>query len=370
MTINKKTIYYIVTAFVLCYLIQHYWSTGAGFLKTIIRAGSPFAIGVAIAYVVNIVMTAYEKLFEIMFSSPKIQVFKRGVSMIMAYLTFIVAIVWIFSIVLPDLISSINSLLRIDTSSFRQWLNTLNENKQVARFLNYLGQENDLVTTLSSYGRQILQQVLGVLTGLLSSVSSVASTLLNVFVSVIFSLYVLGNKEQLGRQAGLLLDTYLEKYSKMIRHVLEIVDRRFHGFIVSQTLEAMILGTLTAIGMFIFKFPYAGTVGVLVAFTALIPVIGAFIGTTIGFILISTQNFSQALWFFLFMIILQQIEGNLIYPRVVGGSIGLPGMWVLVVITVGAAIGGIGGMLIAVPLAATFYQLVKEHVYHKQSKKS
>lgn len=370
MNINKKSIYYLVTTFLICYLIQHYWISGANFFRTVFNAGFPFLIGAAIAYVVNIVMTAYEHFFGFLFKAGNIQQFKRSISMVMAYLTFILLIVWIFSIVLPDLISSINSLLKIDTSSFSLWLNTLNENEHVAQLLDYLGQENDLVTTLSAYGRQILQQVLGVLTGLLSSVSSVASTLLNVFVSLIFSLYVLGNKEQLGRQAGLLVDTYLEKYAKLIRHIVGIMDRRFHGFIVSQTLEAIILGTLTAIGMFIFRFPYAGTVGVLVAFTAIIPVIGAYIGTTIGFILVATQDFSQALWFLLYMVVLQQIEGNLIYPRVVGGSIGLPGMWVLVAITIGGALGGIGMMLISVPLAATFYQLIKEHVDYKQQKKN
>lgn len=144
------------------------------------------------------------------------------------------------------------------------------------------------------------------------------------------------------------------------------MHQRFHGFFVGQTLEAMILGSLTAAGMFLFNFPYAATIGILVAFTALIPVIGAYIGATIGFILIATQSVSQAFLFLVYLIVLQQFEGNVIYPRVVGGSIGLPGMWVLMAITIGGALWGILGMLVAVPLAASLYQIIKDNVAKRQ----
>ncbi|MGT2829370.1 AI-2E family transporter [Streptococcus hillyeri] len=367
MNFEKKHVYYIVVAFILCYMVQAYWSTGARLVGTVWTAGQPFLIGAAIAYIVNIVMSAYERLFGLFLSGKRAEGAKRGLSLVLAYLTFVVIIVWIFSIVLPDLISSIKSLLTIDTSGINQWINDLNDNKYVAKLLNYLGEDTDLATTISSYSQQILKQVLTVLTGILSSVSSIASTLLNVFVSLIFSLYVLGNKETLIRQVGLLTDTYLGKYASKVRYVVKILDNRFHGFLVSQTLEAMILGSLTALGMKIFGFPYAATVGVLVAFTAIIPVVGAYIGLVIGFILLATQSISQALWFVVFLVVLQQFEGNLIYPRVVGGSIGLPGMWVLVAITLGGALAGIPGMLVAVPLAASLYQIIKDHVVKKNS---
>lgn len=370
MNFEKRHVYYIVAAFILCYMVQAYWNTGAYFVGTIWSASQPFLIGAAIAYVVNIVMSAYERLFGMLLLGTRVAGAKRAISMILAYLTFVVIIVWIFSIVLPDLISSIKSLLTIDTSGINQWINDLNDNKYVAKILNYLGEDNDLATTISSYSQQILKQVLTVLTGILTSVSSIASTLLNVFVSIIFSLYVLGNKETLVRQAGLLIDTYLGKYASKVRYVVGILDNRFHGFFVSQTLEAMILGSLTALGMNIFGFPYAATVGVLIAFTAIIPVVGAYIGLVIGFILLATQSISQAIWFVVFLVVLQQFEGNLIYPRVVGGSIGLPGMWVLVAITIGGALAGIPGMLMAVPLAASLYQIVKDHVSKKHIKQN
>ncbi|HER4478472.1 TPA: AI-2E family transporter, partial [Streptococcus pyogenes] len=177
----------------------------------------------------------------------------------------------------------------------------------------------------------------------------------------------LASKEDLCRQGNTLVDTYTGKYAKRIHYLLELLHQRFHGFFVSQTLEAMILGSLTASGMFILRLPFAGTIGVLVAFTALIPVIGASIGAAIGFILIMTQSMSQAIIFIIFLIILQQIEGNFIYPKVVGGSIGLPAMWVLMAITIGASLKGIVGMIIAVPLAATLYQVIKDNIQKRQA---
>lgn len=366
MNFEKKHIYYIVAAFVLCYMVQDYWQTGTRLLATVWSAGQPFLVGAGIAYVVNIVMSAYEKVFGVLLSGTRGAGLKRPLSMVLAYMTFIVIIVWIFSIVLPDLIASIKSLLTIDTSGINQWLNDLSDNKYVAKILGYLGQDTDLAKAISNYSQQILQQVLSVLTGILSSVSSIASTLLSVFVSLIFSLYVLGNKEQLISQASLLTDTYLGKYAEKVRYLVGILDKRFHGFFVSQTLEAMILGTLTAVGMKVLGFPYAATIGVLIAFTAIIPVVGAYIGMTVGFILVATKSIDQALWFVVFLVVLQQFEGNLIYPRVVGGSIGLPGMWVLMAITIGGALGGISGMLVAVPLAASLYQIIKDHVHQKQ----
>lgn len=366
MKFEKQQVYYVVTAFVLCFAIMSYWDVGAVILQKIYNAAFPFLIGAAIAYVVNIVMSAYEKLYTRFVKSAMLLKFKRAVSMILAYLTFVLAIVWLFSIVIPDLISSLSKLSKIDPAQVSAFINSLGQNKVVSQILQYLGNDAELSATLTSYGQQILQQVLAVLTNVLISVTTIASTVLNVFVSLIFSFYVLANKEQLGRQFNLLTDTYLGKFAKNVHYFVDILHQRFHGFFVSQTLEAIILGTLTALGMTLFKMPYAATIGVLVAFTALIPVVGAYIGVAIGFILIATQSVNQALAFVIFLVILQQFEGNLIYPRVVGGSIGLPGMWVLLAITLGATLWGVGGMLIAVPLTATLYQVIKDHVYKRQ----
>lgn len=370
MKFEKKQVYYVVFAFIICYAIQAYWHSGAALVDTIYQASIPFMIGAGIAYIVNIVMSAYESLYDRFLTHPILQKIKRSITMILAYLTFIFVIFWLFSIVLPDLIVSINSLLRIDTSGFSHFIKEISDNSVIKESLNYFGSLSDITTTLSDYSRQFLNQVLSVLSGVLTSVSTIASTVLNIFVSLVFSIYILASKEELGRQFNVLMDTYISKYADGIRYVFGILHLRFHGFFVGQTIEAVILGTLTTLGMFLLDFPYAATIGILVAFFSLIPIVGAYIGATIGFILIATHSVSQAFFFLIYLVILQQFEGNVIYPRVVGGSIGLPGMWVLMAITIGGALWGVLGMIVAVPIAASLYQMIKDNVAKRQQAQS
>ena len=370
MKFEKKQVYYVVFAFIICYAIQAYWHSGAALVYTIYQASIPFMIGAGIAYIVNIVMSAYESLYDRFLTHPILQKIKRSITMILAYLTFIFVIFWLFSIVLPDLIVSINSLLRIDTSGFSHFIKEISDNSVIKESLNYFGSLSDITTTLSDYSRQFLNQVLSVLTGVLTSVSTIASTVLNIFVSLVFSIYILASKEELGRQFNVLMNTYISKYADGIRYVFGILHLRFHGFFVGQTIEAVILGTLTTLGMFLLDFPYAATIGILVAFFSLIPIVGAYIGATIGFILIATHSVSQAFFFLIYLVILQQFEGNVIYPRVVGGSIGLPGMWVLMAITIGGALWGVLGMIVAVPIAASLYQMIKDNVAKRQQAQS
>ncbi|MCI6870948.1 MAG: AI-2E family transporter [Streptococcus hyointestinalis] len=368
MRFGKKQVYYLLALFILFLAVLNYWDAAASIVSTVFKAAQPFLIGAAVAYVVNIVMSLYEIGYDWLFKNVAfMKGLKRPLSMILAYTTFVVVIIWLFSIILPDLIASISSLMNIDTSIIKKLIKEINQNPHIARVINYVGSDKEIVSQITNFGQQILKQVLTALMSLMTSVTSIAQTFINVFMSVIFSFYVLGNKEKLGRQFNLLIDTFAGKYAKKMHYVIGILHKRFHGFIVGQTLEAMILGTLTAIGMMILSFPYASTIGVLVAFTALIPVIGAYIGVTIGFFLIVTQSVPQAVAFVIFMIILQQFEGNLIYPRVVGGSIGLPGMWVLVAITIGGSLYGFLGMLMAVPIAASIYQIIKDQVAKRQS---
>ncbi|MEQ9763807.1 AI-2E family transporter [Streptococcus jiangjianxini] len=368
MKITKKEVGYIVLTFFLCFGIYQNWESGAGLIKTFWNALRPFLVGAGIAYIINIVMYVYENWFGKFIKIPFLLKMKRSISMILAYLTFILVVVWIFSIVLPDLISSLQMLLKIDTQAVSKIISELNDNKVVDRLLDLFGQNSDISSTISKSTQQITKQLLSVLTNILTSVSNIASTVINVFVSLVFSFYVLANKETLIRQARTLTELYTGRWASKIFYVTEILHDRFHSFFVGQTLEAVILGALTAIGMVIFGFPYAVTVGVLIAFTALIPIVGAFIGAGVGFILIATKSFQLAVFFIIYLLILQQIESNLIYPKVVGNSIGLPGMWVLLAITVGGAVNGVLGMLVAVPIAGTLYQVLKDNVREKQKK--
>ena len=186
------------------------------------------------------------------------------------------------------------------------------------------------------------------------------SVVVNVVIGLIFSLYVLLDKESLGKRCKNLISTYIPKASNKIFYVTEVLDESFHSFIVGQCIEAVVLGGLCVIGMWILQFPYAVMIGVFIGFTALIPIAGAYIGAGVGAIMILTVSPLQAVQFLIFILILQQLEGNLIYPKVVGESIGLPGIWVLTAITVGGGVLGVGGMLLAVPLFAAAYRLIRE----------
>jgi len=201
-----------------------------------------------------------------------------------------------------------------------------------------------------------------------SAVSSVFSAIVTFFISLIFSIYLLLGKENFLEQGTRLLNNYMRpKWVDKVMYLLKVVNDSFHRYIVGQCTEALILGILCIVGMLILQLPYAPMVGALIGFTALIPVAGAYIGAGVGAIMIFTVSPVQALVFLIFILVIQQIEGNLIYPKVVGNSIGLPAIWVLATVTIGGSLAGIGGMLIGVPVAAAVYRLIREDVHRRES---
>lgn len=189
-------------------------------------------------------------------------------------------------------------------------------------------------------------------------------------MSIIFSLYLLTGKDRLVPQVKKVAKTYLKEpiYHK-VNYVIHTLHECFRSFIVGQCVEAVILGSLCAIGMTILRLPYSGMTGALIGFTALIPIAGAYIGGGIGFLMIATVSPMKAIVFVIFLVILQQLEGQFIYPRVVGASIGLPGIWVLAAVTIGGSVLGIGGMLLFVPLTATVYKLLRNDVKKRNAGK-
>jgi len=205
---------------------------------------------------------------------------------------------------------------------------------------------------------------------LISTLTSVFSGIVTAIVSIIFSIYLLSGKERIASQIIRFEKCYL-KLSKLKRfnHIVETIKESFESFIVGQCKEAVILGILCSLGMWIFGFPYATMIGALIGFTALIPVAGAYIGAAVGAIMILTESPIKALLFLIFIVVLQQLEGNLIYPKVVGESIGLPGFYVLAAVTIGGGVMGILGMLLGVPLAAAAYKLIGEDINERLNTK-
>ena len=345
------------------YLAIHYWGTVAGVIKGLISASMPLILGCAIAYLVNIVMSAYERRFFP--SSPKTAVIKmrRPVCMLLAFLTLIAIVVLIFGLVLPQLAECIGIIIDAFPGFMEKVIALANEWKlfdpetlQSLQSIDWKNQVGKLVEVVGSG----LGNVVDVL---VNAVSSVFSWIVTALLAVIFSIYLLLGKENLANQADRILRRYLSrKLWARIEYFIGVLDDCFHRYIVGQCTEAVILGVLCSIGMGILRLPYAMMIGALVAFTALIPVAGAYIGAGVGAFMILTVDPFKALIFIVFLVILQQLEGNLIYPKVVGSSMGLPGIWVLAAVTVGGGLAGIVGMLLGVPLAATFYRILRDDV--------
>ena len=202
-----------------------------------------------------------------------------------------------------------------------------------------------------------------------TTVTTLVSGIVTAFLSIIFAIYLLVSKNRLIKQSSRFIKAYLpEKISHKIFYVVRVFNETFRKYVIGQCTEAVILGVLCIIGMLILNIPYAAMIGTLIAFTALIPIAGAYIGAAVGALMIVTVSPIKALIFIIFLVILQQIEGNLIYPKVVGSSIGLPGLWVLAAVTVGGAVMGIPGMLLGVPLTASIYRIIR-HDLNKRAPK-
>ena len=356
-------------ALIFVFLIIHYWGKVESLISVGISAATPLIIGCVMAYVVNILMRFYENWYDKLFKVDIAVKIRRIVCLILAFLSLFGIIALIINLVLPELVNCIASFIRLIPGALQTMIDIIGE-EQILNMFPELQNGFDF-SNISTQVEQLIRTVLGGVGGavdsIMSAVTSAFSILVNVIIGLIFSLYVLLDKEGLGRRCRTLISTYLSKSAKKIFYVLDVLDDSFHSFIVGQCIEAVVLGSLCVIGMWVFQFPYAVMIGVFIGFTALIPIAGAYIGAAVGAIMILTVSPLQAVQFLIFIVVLQQLEGNLIYPKVVGESIGLPGIWVLTAITVGGGVLGVGGMLLAVPLFAAAYRLVREDVARRSA---
>ena len=345
------------------YLCVHYWQTAADFVQLVLGAAVPMFIGCAIAYVVNLLMRFYESHYHPGGKLGFLMKARRPVCMIAAFVTLIAVVVLIIWLIVPQL-GSCFRLIAAELPGF------ISEVLALVDEWNLISDE--LIASLEAIDwKNVLTQVLNVVKSgignvmdvVVSTVSTVFSGIVTALVAIIFSIYLLSGKERLGAQFRRAAKRYLkESWYEKLSYLLYVVDDCFHRYIVGQCIEAVILGTLCALGMAILKLPYAAMVGALTAFTALIPVAGAYIGAAVGAFMILTVDPWKAVIFLIFLVILQQFEGNVIYPRVVGSSMGLPGIWVLAAVTIGGGIMGIAGMLLGVPLAAAAYRILRDDV--------
>jgi len=368
--IKWKTCFKIgVSAFIL-FLCIYYWQTAVNYLLVIAGSLISLFIGGVIAYIVNILMTFLESHYFADSNKKYVIKSRRPVCMIVSFLIVLLIVVLVIALVVPELIKSISMIINRLPVAFRN----LSENELVTKYLPVISEyiSNINWNEIVNRAQRFFTDNFGGMAGnLISTVSTVFSSVLNFVLGLIFSIYLLLSKDRLCAQAKEIMEHYVKKsWNEKIQYVLTILNRNFHRFIVGQCTEAVILGVLCAVGMVIFRFPYAIMIGVLVGFTALIPVVGAYVGAAAGIFMMLTISPMKALMFVIFIVVLQQLEGNLIYPRVVGNSLGLPALWVLVAVTVGGGIGGVIGMLVAVPIVSSIYQLVQNDVRKRRAVKA
>ncbi len=352
---------------VITYLVIHYWSAVAGLAQIALGASVPLFLGCVVAYILNIPMNFFEKKLSFR-HCPGL---KRPVCITLSIASILLVFSLVSGMVLPELTACIRLLLErlpVALTTLFTWLETTFDWSVPANLLPAGWNSADWESLLSTAGNWLLSGIGGTMSSLAGALSSTFSAVVTMTLCIVFALYLLAAKERLAQQFSTLIRTYLgEKPLSTVTYVLTTANHCFHNFVVGQCVEAVILGALCILGMWIFGFPYASMIGSLVGFTALIPVAGAYIGAAVGALMILTVSPLKAVLFIVFLCVLQQLEGNLIYPRVVGSSIGLPGIWVMVAVTIGGGILGVTGMLLGVPLAAVIYQLVRTDVAHRQA---
>ena len=338
----------------------------AGFFGFLLQLFFPFLLGLCIAFVINVPLRFVERLlFRQKQPSRIVKKLQRPVSLLVTLLLAAGVVFIVLFLILPEIgktLQTVAALIPSFIDKTQAWVPELiAQHPEWAEWLTAL--EIDW-NKLGSQAVEFLTDGTGVLlNSTFSMATSLFSGLVNFCLGFIFAIYVLMQKEKLGRQTKKVLYAYLpEKYADKAVSIGSLAYKTFSNFLSGQCLEACILGMLMFIALSIFRFPYALMISVLTAFTALIPIFGAIIGCVVGAFCIFIVNPMQALWFIILFQVVQQLEGNLIYPHVVGNSVNLPSMWVLVAVTVGGSLMGVAGMLLFIPLCSVLYAVFRETV--------
>lgn len=363
---QKKKYRHIFLGIAGCILL--YWALNQtsqllGYVKAFLNMLSPFITGAALAFVLNVPMRAFERWLK----GIKKNGLRRALALLLTFIAMGLVLTGIILLLIPQIDSTIDSLKEsipaFYTRAKEGVTNFLNSNPEMKLWVmeNTSLYQMDWGAVLQKAMDTFNIDVSGILEGATTAVVGLGTGLFNAVLSIVFCIYAMVRKEILARQGRRLLYSALpEKACDETIRILRMTNSAFSNFISGQCLEALILGAMFAVTMPIFKMPYMPLISVIIAVTALVPIVGAFAGCAVGAVFILVVSPVQAFWFVVLFLVLQQIEGNLIYPKVVGSSIGLPGMWVLVAVAVGGDLMGVAGMLIMIPLASVLYALLRE----------
>lgn len=365
--INKKTllrIFLYVCGCILLYWLLHETERVQSFFGTVSGVVAPFVFGGVLAFILNVPMRAIETG---MLKRINKKGLKRLVSVILTFIAMLLVVALVFWLLIPQIVATVNSLLPslydFLTKAEAFVKDLLSDNPQLMDWLTAnTNFENISWASMVEKALSVVgNSVSTIVSGAISAIGSIFSGLFNAIIAIVFSIYCLFQKETLARQGRKLLYAFLqERTADRIVRILRLTNSTFSNFLSGQCVEVCILGTLFAISMAIFRMPYIPLISVLIAVTAFIPIVGAWTGCILGAFLILVKDPMLAVWFVIMFLVIQQVENSMIYPRVVGTSVGLSGMWVLVAVSIGGELMGVLGMFLMIPVVSVLYTLVQE----------
>lgn len=366
----------IATGCILIYLSLKNVSTIAGALKWVADLLLPLSMGMFFALILDVPIKFFETHMCKVAKKERTKKLMRPLAMILSILLILAILAGIIVLVIPELVEAIKMIVEgvtdiinsVSKAEMPEIVKKIPYGENVYDFVLNKVDFAEIGTTLENWLKEKAGTIVNTAVG---TVSSIVTLVMNFIIAIIFAIYILANKVKLKAQIVRLVNAWLPgRVSRWGLHAASVGLSIFRNFVSGQTIEAIILGTLCIIGMLILRIPYAATVGVLVGVTAFIPVVGALIGTVVGAFLILIEDPGKALIFVIFLLILQQIEGNIIYPKVMGGKVNLPAMWVLAAVTIGGGVAGPLGMLLGVPVTSTIYVLAREMTENREKKLS
>ncbi len=372
--INKKTLRRIIFGVIACifvYWLLHETERVKGFVDNVSDVLAPFALGGILAFILNVPMRAIEVGI---LKKIKNNTLRRVISVVLTFVAMLLVLTLVFWLLIPEIVDTINSLIPAVGSFFMGLQDNvtdfLSKNPEL---MEWLVENTDYSTLKWDSLVEKALTLLGnstsaIIGGAFSIVSVIFKEVYNAVIAVVFCVYCLFQKETLARQGRKVLYAFLkEKTADSAVRILRLTNATFSNFFSGQCVEVCILGAMFAICMAIFRMPYIPLVSVVIAITAFIPIVGAWTGCVLGAFLIFVKDPMLAVWFVVMFLILQQIENNLIYPRVVGTSVGLSGMWVLLAVAIGGKLMGVAGMFLMIPMTSVMYAVVKDLTNKKLS---
>ncbi|MGX7363468.1 AI-2E family transporter [Aerococcus suis] len=366
---TKQIMGIIIAAILLFWAVNNFDAIRNGW-NTIFALTLPFILGAGLAFVLNIPLRIFEKYVTKW--TGKYRSWYRMLGILFSFLIVTLVLSFLIFLVLPDLQETISSFISIVPQEINKWINWINDfitkNPEIMRVLEEMPLD---IETIKSQAINAAQTVAGGAFGsIVVLITGIINSVFNIFVAIVFAVFILSGKETLTRHfKKSIYGLFSLEWANYIINVGKKANEVFSNFISGEVVEAFILGLMFYISMWIFGFPYRLSVSVLTGVMALIPIFGAIIGGAVGAILIAVVSFKQGIWFIVLTVVIQQIEGNVIYPRVVGNSVGLPGIWVMFAVTIGGGLFGFAGMLLSVPTLSLIYQLFQDTInYNLESR--